>query len=271
MRNVIEVQVIRYSLLILLLAILGLAKPLSAREKSDVIVMKNGDKITCEIKRLQSNTLFIKVHYILNTISVDWTEVDHVESKQLFLVKTQDGSIYKGALSTLKVRGERPVEIEVWETAEQKETLDREQVIEMSETSSNVWERFNGEFGLGLTYTKGNESTQYNFNTNITYVEDRWSAGATYTSNLNSSTGAATSTRNDFTLSGRRLLRWKNWYYTGLADFLQSTPGTRTLVFSRTKHGADEVIRRLLREGIRGWIGHCTTRNSTLASGPTTW
>lgn len=49
------------------------AFPLTAREKSDVIVMKNGDKITCEVKGLSSNTLFISVDYILNTLSVDWT------------------------------------------------------------------------------------------------------------------------------------------------------------------------------------------------------
>jgi hypothetical protein len=41
--------------------------PLHAREKSDVIVMKNGDKITCEVKGLASDTLYISVDYILNT------------------------------------------------------------------------------------------------------------------------------------------------------------------------------------------------------------
>ena len=57
MNNAIEVQVMRYSLLIFLLAIVGLALFLSAREKSDLIFMPNDDKITCEVKRLQSNTL----------------------------------------------------------------------------------------------------------------------------------------------------------------------------------------------------------------------
>ncbi len=36
-----------------------------------------------------------------------------------------------------------------------------------------------------------------------------------------------------------------------LTHFLQNTPSTRTLVFSRTKHGADKIVRILLREGIR--------------------
>ncbi len=36
-----------------------------------------------------------------------------------------------------------------------------------------------------------------------------------------------------------------------LAHFLRNTPSTRTLVFSRTKHGADKIVKSLLREGIR--------------------
>ena len=41
-----------------------------------------------------------------------------------------------------------------------------------------------------------------------------------------------------------------------LANFLQNTPSTRTLVFSRTKHGADKIVRNLNREGIRAAAIH---------------
>ena len=54
---------------IFLLAIILAVTPLHAREKSDVIVMKNGDKITCEVKGLASDTLYISVDY-LNTCNI---------------------------------------------------------------------------------------------------------------------------------------------------------------------------------------------------------
>jgi len=41
-----------------------------------------------------------------------------------------------------------------------------------------------------------------------------------------------------------------------LARFLHDTPSTRTLVFSRTKHGADKIVRGLLREGIQAAAIH---------------
>lgn len=208
---------------VLLFLAMFAAFPLAARDKSDVIVMKNGDKITCEVKGLSSNTLYISVDYILNTLSVDWTMVDHIDSKQLFLVKTQGGTVYTGSLSTPQSSSGRPMEIQVVEAPNNVVTLDRRNVVSVDETSSSFMERWNGQVGVGSSYTKGNESAQYNLNSDIGYVVERWNAGASYNSNLSSSTGAAVSTRNQLTLDAQKLLRWNNWYATGLVDFLQSS------------------------------------------------
>jgi Protein of unknown function, DUF481 len=208
---------------VLLFLAMFAAFPLAARDKSDVIVMKNGDKITCEVKGLSSNTLYISVDYILNTLSVDWTMVDHIDSKQLFLVKTQGGTVYTGSLSTPQSSSGRPMEIHVVEAPNNVVTLDRRNVVSVDETSSSFMERWNGQVGLGSSYTKGNESAQYNLNSDIGYVVERWNAGASYNSNLSSSTGASVSTRNQLTLDAQKLLRWNNWYATGLVDFLQSS------------------------------------------------
>ena len=93
----------------------------------------------------------------------------------------------------------------------------------MDQTSTNFWERFNGNVGTGVTYNKGNQSTQYNLSSAVNYPRERLGASASYDSILSSSTGATVSTRNELILRSQRLLRWNNWYYAGLADFLQSS------------------------------------------------
>jgi uncharacterized protein DUF481 len=55
------------------------------------------------------------------------------------------------------------------------------------------------------------------------YVRENWDAGATFDSNLSSSTGAFASTRNSLTLVGRHLLPPKNWFYAGLGGLLESS------------------------------------------------
>jgi hypothetical protein len=212
----------RFRLLLLCAAIFS-PSFLIAREKTDVIVMKNGDRITCEIKGLRSNTLYVSVDYILSTLSVDWSKVDHVQSKQLFLVRTQDGTVYTGALSTQETSGGRPLQIEILEAPNEKVIVEREQVTVMNETASNFWQRLNGRIGTGFTYSKGNDSTQYNLSSDVNYPRERWSAEARYSSNFTSNSGSSTSTRNEVGLSALHLMPWNNWYYIGVTDFLQSS------------------------------------------------
>jgi hypothetical protein len=79
-------------------SILLFSVPLLAREKSDVIVMHNGDRFTGEIKGLDSGVLYVSFDYIDGTSSIQWSKVRNLESKQLFVVKTEDGSVISGTL-----------------------------------------------------------------------------------------------------------------------------------------------------------------------------
>lgn len=197
--------------------------PLFARDKSDLLIMNNGDRLTCEIKSLDASVLYVSLDYVNGTASLDWSKVRRVESKQLFLVKTEDGSVYTGTLSTAETGGNRPVRIEVTESSETNAVLERTKVVTMNQTSDRFWQRFNGSINMGLIYSKGNESTQFNFATKVQYPRERWATGADFNSTLAGSTGASTSTRNDTSVYARRLLKWNNWFYTGLGSFLQSS------------------------------------------------
>ena len=98
--------------------VLLVAVPLFPREKTDVLAMKNGDRMTCEVKRLDSGVLYVSFDYIHGTTSVQWSKVAHLESNQLFIVKTEDGSVYMGRLNTPEPPSGQPVKIQVVETQE---------------------------------------------------------------------------------------------------------------------------------------------------------
>jgi len=201
-----------------------LAAPLYAREKTDVIVMNNGDRLTGEIKGLDSGVLYVSFDYILGTSSVNWSKVNHLESKQEFIVKTEDGSVYTGTLKTAESSGgSRPLRIEISETPEKSEVVEQRRIVVVDQIADKFWQRFNGAINSGISYTKGNQSTQYNLNSSVQYPRERWSAGANYSSTLAANSGLTASTRNALNLDGLRLLRKNNWYYTGLAGFRQSS------------------------------------------------
>ena len=182
-----------------------LTASLFARESTDVIVMKNGDRITCEVKGLSGGVLSVSPSYILGTISVDWSQVARLESKQLFIVKTENGSVFRGALNTVETPAGHPIKIQVGETPEKKVVLDSSRIVDVGETSDKFFDRFTGGVNFGTTYSKGNQSTQYNLSGLVSYPRERWAAQVGFSSNLNRSSGATASTWNQVTPSFLRL------------------------------------------------------------------
>src|SRR5215831_1756169 len=136
-----------------------LAPPLWARESNDVLVMNNGDRLTCEVKGLDGGVLYVGLPYAIETMSVDWSKVAHLQSHQLFLVKMQDGSVYTGTLSTAEATAGSPIKIRVAVSPEKKVVLDSSQIVQVAETSEKFRRRFTGAVDLGVLYSKGNQTT----------------------------------------------------------------------------------------------------------------
>ena len=197
--------------------------PLFARENTDVIVMKNGDRITGQIKGLDAGVLYVSLPYIIQTLDVDWSSVAHLESTQLFIVKTAGGSVYRGTISTTETEKEKPVTIEVTEAPGNESTIEQQQVVQIGEASDKFWQRFNGEVNVGTTYTKGNQTVQFTLGGAAEYLRERWSAEGSWYSSLANSSGVTASTRNEITGTASHLLPWNNYFYAGLSNFLQSS------------------------------------------------
>src|SRR5260370_36299437 len=111
-----------------------LALPLFARESTDVIVMRNGDHLTGQIKALNGGVLYVGLPYVVQTLSVGWSKVAHLESKQLFLVKTEDGSVDNATLNSSETAGNRPIEVDVTETPEKDVKLNSMQIVDVGQT-----------------------------------------------------------------------------------------------------------------------------------------
>ena len=208
---------------IILCTTLLFSLPLAAKENTDVIVMKNGDRFTCEIQGLSGGVLSVKVKYVDGAMAVQWSEVAHLESNRLFLVKTESGEVYTGKISTGGASNDPPIRIEMAQTPEKEVEVTQHEIIRLNGTSEGFWQRFNGSVNTGLLYSKGNESTQYNVSSQVVYPRERWSSELLFSSSLASNSGSTLTTRNQTDLNTLRLLRWNNWFYAGYSSFLQSS------------------------------------------------
>lgn len=210
--------------LVLLLFTVLVPGGLFAREKTDVIVMANGDRLTCEIKKLEAGVLYVSLSYVDGTVAIEWAKVARLESHQLFTVNTEGGATYTGTLKTAQVPADQPRSIQVEDEQRGSEAVvEQSTVVAAGQYGDSMWRRFHGNFGFGLTYNNARATTQYNLDSELTYRLERTTLDLTYDSVLTSVTGTQAITRNQVDLTAERLLRWNNWYYAGAIDFLQSS------------------------------------------------
>ena len=209
--------------IILCCTLLG-AMPLFAQGKNtDVIVMKNGDRWTCEIKGLSGGVLSVKLDYVDGTVAVQWSQVAHLDSNRLFLVKTESGAVYTGRISTTGASNDPPIEIEIAKVPGKDVEVAQRKIIKLNQTSEGFWRRFDGALNTGFLYSKGNESVQYNISSQVAYTRERWASHLNFNSSFASNSDSNLTTRNQTDIEASRLLRWNNWFYAGTASFLQSS------------------------------------------------
>ena len=97
-------------------------------------------------------------------------------------------------------------------------------MVELAPTTESVWRRFSGNFDGGLMYTKGNDTTQYNVGADLRVRGEHWRFAADFISTFSKSSGVVAATRNQTRLWARRLIGGRRaWYYSGAAEFLQSS------------------------------------------------
>src|SRR5262249_35811339 len=84
---------------------LALSVPAVAAPKTDTVILINGDRLTCEIKKLQQARLTVSTDP-LGTASVHWGEVAAVTSPRDFEVTVRTGDRFYGSLGRTAVAGE---------------------------------------------------------------------------------------------------------------------------------------------------------------------
>jgi hypothetical protein len=219
----------------LALLVLVLTGVCSARPKKDVIQFSNGDRLTCEIIKLEKGYLYIKLDYADGTVSIDWSKVASIESPQSFVVADNDEKRHTGGLKTV-AEGTSPEGLKVQVTGPStNEIVSGTEVVGIVQTDTSFWQNLHGGIDAGFNYTKQENRAQYSFDANAVFARTKWSTGADYNSSFTGG-GDLSSLRNDLRLNGVRQLRSPRNYYMGVVEFLHN--GEQQLDLRSTVGGA---------------------------------
>lgn len=181
-------------------------------QKTDVVTLANGDRITGEVSTLDRGRLEYKTDDV-GTLYIEWDKIATITSTALFEVGTSDGRRFVGSLRTdtvqtlVVVEGAGPV------------SLPMSDVTVITSIGRGFWKKLDGSVDIGFSYTKSSEIAQLNLNSNTVYRSPSFEARLT---------GSATATqtsdeegRDDRGMVQMSYVRYRGarWFVGGGAGF----------------------------------------------------
>ena len=183
----------------------------------DVIVLKNGDRISGEVKKLGNGDVHIDAGYGENVFIIDWEEVERIESSAYFAVETSGGNRLSGSIRTDPEASTRILVEEQGATV----PLEQSELVSLTPIDAGFWGRFGTSVDFGLSLTKANETKQFNTRATVSYLTDDWSLEGNVESLFNSRQDVEDTKRSEFGTNFRYFLT-DRWFSVTFGNFLQS-------------------------------------------------
>jgi len=185
--------------------------PAHARDKTDIIWLTNGDRVTGEIKLLNHGKLEVLTDSI-GIIYVEWNDISRLESEHQFQFERTDGTRLTGSI--LKSADHQAITV-----IGELETIhfDHDNVVRISQIEDTFWEGLNGSLTMGYSFTKASDVAQGNLGFSATHRTEVRSWTLEGSTIITSDQADENTQRSALNLRTTRFLnnRWFNTYLLG--------------------------------------------------------
>ncbi len=194
--------------------------PLAVGRDDDVVVLKNGDRLTGEIKGLQRGELKFKADYMAEAVRLDWSKIERLESKSAFLILLINGQRYTGSLRVGSVSGLAEGNFSIGAENDNVKVRHTD-VLRITPVETSFLRQLEGSIDLGFSFTSGNDQYQAQLLATTTYRRRSDAFTASIDSAFSGQPKGSSSARRQFTFEYTKQLTPK-YYVGGLLDFLTS-------------------------------------------------
>ncbi len=191
----------------------------SAADKTDIITLDNGDKLTGEIKKLERGLLTVKTD-AMGTISIEWPHVASIQTRQYLEVEQTDGNRSYGRATQPNPTGS--VLLGTTNDPRGQAPLALASIVRITPISQGRWiDRVNAHISVGLSAASANDDRQVVLSGDMTYTAARNSWTLSYEGARKESANNPVSERQD--VSGMyRWLRSERWYWAATGGFTRN-------------------------------------------------
>jgi putative salt-induced outer membrane protein YdiY len=204
----------------LCLCVAFVCAPALGRRK-DVVVMRNGDHFTGDVKRLENGILYVETDNASGQIELDWKQVLNVRSSATYQIVLNDGQRLIGTIEKLAREQENEKDFTVREP-NREIAVPSADVVTVETQKARFWRQLRGSLDFGYSFTSGNNQSQATVDTNASYSTTKWLVSASGDSSFSGQSGAEKTNRQDYQLEASRYLS-RNSFLVGLGQFLHSS------------------------------------------------
>jgi len=167
-------------------------------QKTDLIILKNGDHITGEIKRLELDILQVKTSS-MSTVQIKWYQVSNIYAPdKLVQVELNDKTKIFGKLDTIYLPNALRIVSDIGDF-----NVPVDQIVTIFQVKKVFWSRFSGNLGAGVSFTKASEVLQTNYNAYVSYTDELYLAAVDINS-IRTSQPEQTTSKQDILLNVNR-------------------------------------------------------------------
>ena len=189
---------------------LALSSQIARAEKTDIVYLHNGDRITGEVKTLLRGKLEFSTDH-MGTIYIEWEDIKEIISDTSQALELSNGQRFYGPL----VKAENPAIVAV-NTAEGQVGLNTLDVVSMYPVEAGFWDRLDLSVSLGFSWDKGSNVGKYNLGADAVYRLSESITRLGLNSEITTQENENDSTRSTFTANHMVVGKSKRfWTYYG--------------------------------------------------------
>jgi len=132
-------------------------------DKVDVVILKNGDYITGEVKSMEFARLIYSTD-AMKTLSIEWDDIKYIKAKETFRIEMEDGTDFSGSLDSDSLNQTLIIKFKNYSYR-----IEFSKVVKITPIKDTFAERVNFSVDLGFSYTKASEVAQLTSNANGSY------------------------------------------------------------------------------------------------------
>lgn len=184
--------------------------------KTDVVILKNGDYITGELKRME----FARLSYstdAMKTLSIEWDQIKYLKANQTFRIELENGYDFAGSIDTDTLNNRLIIK---FDSLYYKTSF--HDVVKIIPIEDTFLKRSKLSLDLGFSYTKASDIAQLTSNVNGSYRSWNFRHELKFNSIVTAKKDSNSAQNIDLTWNTSRFFIYK-WFLNGFIGAQRNT------------------------------------------------